>query len=129
MSFTIILYKIAWLAVSKTTTGIVEYIAETSGRSTGRQTYPVVRFTTAKRIVTISGDYNLPFARGDDYPIRYNRFNETDARLNTFWGCWIETIIWSIIFFVIISIIFIRPDMIPKGKSVKISRYRLEFID
>jgi hypothetical protein len=125
-----ILYKIGWLAFSKKTTGTVEYIGETRGRRIGRQAYPVVQFTTdSKHVVTISGDYNLPYAPGDDYPIRYNRFNETDARLDTFWGCWIETVIWSIIVFVIISIIFIRPDIVPKEKLIKIRRYHLEFID
>jgi len=65
-----ILYKIGWLAFSKKTTGTVEYIGETRGRRIGRQVYPVVQFTTdSKHVVTISGDYNLPYAPGDDYRI------------------------------------------------------------
>src|SRR5690349_21531146 len=102
-----IIYKVGWLLASKQAIGKVLYVDETYGRRQGRQTYPVVEFSTEKYIVTVKGNYNLLYKKGDTYPIRYNRFKETDTRLNTFLGCWIDTIIWCLIFGVGVSLSFI----------------------
>jgi len=123
------LYKMGWLAFSKPTVGTVLYIAQTNSRTTGRQTYPVVEYNTGRHKLTASGDYNLPYSAGDPYPIRYNQFNETDTRLNTFWGCWIDTMIWNTIFTVIISITFLVDGIVPKESLINLSLKGIKFTE
>jgi hypothetical protein len=124
-----VLYKIGWLAISKPCIGTVVSIGETHGRRVGQQTYPVVQFTVDQKIITAYGDYNLPYAEGDLYPIRYNRYNPENTRLNTFLGCWIDTLIWCTIFTVIVSIVFLVEGIVPRNKLVKLSSKGLNFID
>jgi hypothetical protein len=123
-----IIYKVGWLIISKPAVGKVLYINETSGRRSGRQTFPVVEFITPKHVVTVRGNYNLRYKEGDNYPIRYNPFKETDTRLNTFFGCWIDTMIWCLIFAVGVSLTFIADGIVPRGKLVNISAKGVKFI-
>jgi len=124
-----ILYKTGWMIISKPTTGIVFYIDKTHGRGTLEQTFPVVVFIAGKDTVTAYGDYNLPYHPGEEYPIRYNRFIKTDTRLNTFWGCWIDTIIWCTILTVVVTITFLVEGIVPKNKLVRLSLKGIEFIE
>ena len=124
-----ILYKTGWLLVSKPTVGTVIYIGETHGRNIGRQEYPIVQFMAGKDTITTYGDYNLPYSPGDDYPLRYNPFRTKGIRLNTFMGCWIDTLIWCTIFTVIISIVFLVEGIVPHGKMVYISLRGIIFRD
>ena len=124
-----VLYKVGWLAISKPAVGKVLYIDETYGRKIGRQEYPVVEFQTEKYVVTVSGNYNLNYNKGADYPIRYNRFKETDTRLNTFLGLWIDTLIWCSIFATTISLTFIAKGIVPRRKLVAVSFTGIRFID
>ena len=101
----------------------------TGGRDVGRQTYANVQYHVGWETYTVSGDYNLPYSEGDDYPIRYSIFNNVSIRTNTFWGLWFDTMVWCVIGFVITTIAFLVDGIVPKDRLVKLTKWKLEFIE
>lgn len=124
-----IIYKLVWLSSSKTAIGKVLYTGYTKSRSIGKQSFPVVIFETETSVVQFHGSYNLPYKPGDDFPVRYQIKHPEDARLNTFWGCWIETVIICSILFITLTFIFISKGIIPTNKSIILTLRGIKYDD
>lgn len=125
----LILYKLFWISSSETALGKVLSTGYIKSRSQGYQKFPVVIFETKEDTIQFNASYNLPFQPGDDFPVRYSLNNPKDARLNTFWGCWIETVIICGVLFLALTIIFISKGLIPRNKSIHLTLMGIKYSD
>jgi hypothetical protein len=107
-----IIYRLMWLHRSVVTKGVVLYINHTVIIRT-RQTYPVIQFyTPEKDTLTVTGHYNEPYEEGDSIQLRYIPSNPRNYRVDTFWNCWIEIILWAGFLVLFGSFLLIR-DIVP----------------
>ena len=74
--------------------------------------------------------YTRSFMKGDlayrskNVEIRYLKFLPGIARVNSFLGFWGFAIITSVVYFSIITIIFLRKDIVPNGSKFQLSKHK-----
>jgi hypothetical protein len=91
----VIAFRLVWLRRSVVTKGVVLYFNQTVF-TRPRQYYPVIQFYTADNdTVTVRGHYNAPYEEGDSVQLRYIPSNPRNYRIDSFWNCWIETVLWA----------------------------------
>lgn len=114
------LYKLVWIARSKATTGTMCFM----GKSIDGQfahSYPVIKFSTNGRdTVFFNGTDELMYQKGESIAVRYQQNNPSNARISSFKGLWMDTLIYALIPMLILSIIYFHPDLLPQGASVKL---------
>jgi len=116
-----LIYKIGWIANSKTANGVVGFIGrEYSGQIV--RNYSVISFSANNGIVWFNGNDNDLFKPGQIIPIRYSEDNPKDARVNNFVSIWGDTVVYGGIPTLVILIIFVHPLVVPRK-----SRLRLGF--
>jgi len=109
------LYNLAWLINSAPAAGTMCFMGKTINGQLS-SSYPVIRFSThGTDTVFFNGLAEAVFKPGDPIPVRYNTANPADARINLFAGIWQDTIIYAMVPFMLLLIVFLRPDIIPRG--------------
>jgi len=76
--------------------------------------YPVISFVAGKETIWFNGDDNLVFRRHQIVPVRFNKNNPTDAKIDIFVSIWSDTLIYASIALLIWLIVFIHPDIAPR---------------
>lgn len=125
-----IFYKIIWLSKTRTVKACVVSVNRTK-HLRYEQEYPVYEYTVGEYRYRKSGNYNMPFKAGDSVFLRYKVSNPLTARLDTLWGLWIDTFLYSGVLVLIWSMIFLHRKIIPEGsdilithKGIKLTAYR-----
>ena len=88
----------------------------------GISTYPVIQFRVGVDSFTFDGNVNIPFRVGEVVPVRYQRNNPEDAKINLFTSIWGDTLAYELAPFLILLVIFFHPDLIPKKASILLGR-------
>ncbi len=88
----------------------------------GVSRHPVYRFKAGADSVWFDGIMNIGYNRGDLVPVRYNASDPYDARVNTFLGLWIDTLLYLIFPSLVLLILYIKPDIIPRKARVRLGR-------
>lgn len=108
----ILSHKIVWLAGSEKTNGTMSFVGKTyAGQMV--YTYSVVWFMAGKDTVWFNGRNEIIFREGEKVPVRYQKKNPADAKLNVFLGIWGDTAIYGGIPVLILLVIFLHPLIIP----------------
>jgi hypothetical protein len=76
--------------------------------------YPVISFPAGNNTIWFNGSDNLLFRRHVTVPVRYNKNNPTDAKVDVFFSIWADTLIPGIIALLLWLIIFLHPDIVPR---------------
>jgi hypothetical protein len=115
--------KIVWLARSEKANGIVSFIGK---RYAGQMvyTYAVVWFMVGKDTVWFNGRNDILFEEGEQVPVRYPRKNPAEARLDVFLAIWGDTLIYGGIPVLILLIIFLHPEIVPRRAKVRLTVIR-----
>jgi hypothetical protein len=121
------IYKLAWLAGSKQTTGIMEFVGHGNlGSALGISTYPVMKFVVGKDTIHFNGNMDYKMLPEDFVPVRYRQHNPSDAKMNTFICIWGDTLVYSIGPVLVLLVLYLTPDrfesLIPKRSSVIIGK-------
>lgn len=104
-------YKLAWLAGTKKTNGIVYFIGHGNlGSVLGISTYPVIQFKTGKDTIEFKGNINLDINPGAIVSVRYRKNDPADAKINTAICIWGDTLAYAIFPFIVLLIIFFIPE-------------------
>lgn len=113
-------YKTLWLLKSVSATGTMCFM----GKSLNGQfssTYPVIRFNTPKGdTVFFNGLEQAEYKPGELVPIRYQKANPNDARINQFAGIWQDTLVYALVPFLLLLLVLLHPEIIPRGAKVVI---------
>jgi hypothetical protein len=114
--------KLVWLSGSAATTGVMCFMGkEQNGQFV--KSYPVIKFTsTGKDTIFFNGTDELLLKRGDIIPVRYQKKDPADARINSLSGIWLDTIIYACIPFLFLLIIFLHRGIIPPKSKIFIGK-------
>jgi hypothetical protein len=115
-------YKIVWLVKSKKTNGIVYFLGHTLELNGTISAHCVILFLDGKDTITFNADPNLGFKPGDMVPVRYQKNDPGDARVDLPVRIWGDTLVYALFPFLIIFVLFVTPDrldpLIPKGSKI-----------
>jgi hypothetical protein len=119
-------YKIYWLYNSKHTTGVVYFMGHTLELHGDISTHRVIMFQTEKSTVTFNAGIFDPSKPGDSVSILYQKDNPSDAREDLPDRIWGDTLVYSLLPFLVLLVIFITPDsldpLIPKKSIIMLGK-------
>jgi len=116
------LYKLIWMYNAVPATGTMCFMGKTLNGQFSSE-YPVIKFTVSgKDTIFFNGSDGMQLKRGDLVPVLYYKSNPATARVNTFAGIWVDTIVDASIPFVILLIVFLHPGIIPRKSSIRIGK-------
>jgi hypothetical protein len=110
--------RILWLMHSEKTMGIMAF--ETRG-TLGDQlplVYSQIYFIHGKDTVWFYGLPGLGLKTGQLVPVRYQPGNASDAKIDLFIALWGDTLVYGGGPFLILLVIFLHPDVIPRRSRV-----------
>jgi hypothetical protein len=115
--------KLSWLAGSRQTTGIMEFVGHGNlGSALGISTYPVIQFVVGRDTFHFNGNIDYKLFPGELVSIRYQKNDPSDAKINTFVCIWGDTVIYSIGPFLVLCVLYLTPDrfesLIPKRSII-----------
>jgi hypothetical protein len=117
--------KLVWLAGSEKASGTMCFVGHGNlGSVLGISTYPVIEFKTGKDSFSFNGNVNIPFKNGEIVPVRYQRDNPVDAKINLFTCIWGDTLAYELTPFLILMVIFFHPDLIPRKAKISMGRQK-----
>jgi hypothetical protein len=118
------LSKILWLSNSKQTTGIVWFMGHTLELHGDISNHLVVLLKAGKDSVTFNSSAGLGYRIGDSVPVRYQKDNPSDARINIPYCIWTDTLVNSLLPILILLVLFFTPErfapLIPKKAKVRL---------
>ena len=117
----ILVINLVWLSNSISTTGTMCFMGKSQDGQLVR-TYPVIKFSQKGKDIFFNGKSDVELNRGQAIPILYQKDDPADARINSFNGVWIDTIIYAAIPFVILLMIFFHREVIPWGSIVEVGK-------
>jgi hypothetical protein len=113
------LYKLVWLLRSTKTTGTMFFTGHGNlGSVLGTSTYPVIRFQAGHDTLYFNGNVNIPLKEGQVVPVRFQRKDPTDAKIDVFSCIWGDTVAYELAPFLIFLVILFHPDLVPKKSKV-----------
>ena len=112
-----LIYNSAWILRSDKANGIARFIGKSYTGQFSKQ-YTKISFSTGKDTVWFNGMANYIFKRHEAVPIRYQRSDPSDARIDSFIGLWGDTLICMSPIFLIIVICFFHPDLVPVRSKI-----------
>ena len=120
IAFPFLLHKFIWLAGSEKTTGTMGFVGQSQ---TGQlvHNYAVVIFKIGNDTVGFNGNDNILFNKGEAVPVRYQRDNPKEARIDVFAAIWGDTLVYGGIPVLILVLVFLDPKIIPMKAKVKIT--------
>lgn len=78
------------------------------------QKQPIFQYVAGKDVINVGGNYNLPYYQGKLVAIRYNQKETANFKIDTTWEKWKDIIYWGSPFFLIVTMIFLAKDIIPR---------------
>jgi hypothetical protein len=116
-------YKLYWLARSQRTMGVFCFTGHTP-TSLGVSSHPVILFSIGKDSIFFNGNSNLNLAPGSPVPVRYQKGNPSEARINNTLSLWGDTVAWSLYPFLVILVLYLTPSrldpLIPPGAHIRL---------
>lgn len=82
--------------------------------------YAVISFKVGNDSIWFNGNDNILFEEGETVPIRYQRSNPHEARIDVFAAIWGDTLVYGGIPLLILIVIFLDPKIIPFRSKVKL---------
>ncbi|HEX5026706.1 MAG TPA: DUF3592 domain-containing protein [Agriterribacter sp.] len=120
----IIAAKLTWINSAVRTKGVTAFEGMDIAGQLQRH-YSVIMFSaTGRDTVFFNSSDNELFEPGQSLSVLYQPANPTDARVNTFSSLWMDTVIYSSLFFLFIAIVFLHPEIIPYQSKIQLMRRR-----
>ena len=114
--------KLIWISRTKTTTGVMSFEGMGQALDKLRSTYSVFYFEHDNDTTWFNSSANYHFKEGDLVPVRYVQSNPVDARLNTFTGIWLGTLLAGGIPLLILFVIFLNRQIVPFDNDLRVVR-------
>ena len=117
-----IAYKLIWIIEAEHTTGTMCFMGKTLNGQFSSE-YPVIKFSsTGNDTVFFNGAEGVMLMPGEQVPVLYYKNDLPSARVASFQGLWVDTIIYASIPLVLLLIIFFHPGIIPPKTIVVIGK-------
>ncbi|MEO5593769.1 MAG: DUF3592 domain-containing protein [Chitinophagaceae bacterium] len=116
------IYKAVWIIRALPATGTMCFMGKSLNGQFSSE-YPVIKFSsTGKDTVFFNGSEGVQLQPGQQVPVLYHKNNPSNARVYTFEGIWVDTVINAAIPFVILLIVFLHPNLIPRTSKIIIGK-------
>jgi hypothetical protein len=116
--------RLLWLNSSEKTTGLAWFMGHTLELHGDISQHLVILFKAGKDSVTFNGAGNVGFRVGDAVPVRYQKDNPSDARIDVAICIWGDIWVNSLLPEVVLLVLFITPDrfdpLIPWNARIRI---------
>jgi hypothetical protein len=116
--------KILWLTSSRRATGLAWFMGHTLELNGGISRHLVILFNAGKDSATFNAGDNLGFRVGDPVPVRYQKDDPSDARINIPVCIWGDTWVNSLLPELVLLVLFLTPGrfdpLIPKKAKILI---------
>lgn len=116
--------KLYWLMRSEKTLGIMCFTGHTL-ETVGVSVHPVIRFKAGKDSLFFNGNSNVSFPDGQLVPVRYQKDNPYDARIDIPVSIWGDTLAWSLLPLLTILVLFLTPQrlqpLIPAKTNIRLT--------
>ena len=115
-----LIHNMVWLAGSAKTNGVMSFVGK---RYSGQMvdTYSVIWFVAGNDTIWFNGKNNILFKEGEEVPVRYQRNDPSDAKVNIFLSVWGNTVIYGGILVVVLLVIFLHPQIIPYRSKIRLN--------
>ncbi len=77
--------------------------------------FSVINFIRGKDTIWFHSNDNILFRRGEIVPVRYQRHDPNDARVDIFVSIWGDTLGYGGVLLLIVMIMFLHPEVVPRG--------------
>ena len=120
-----VIYKTVWLVASVPTQGTMCFMGKNlNGQFSS--TYPVIKFRTEKGdTIFFNGLNEAEYKIGAQVPVRYQRTNPSDARINGFAAIWQDAIIYALVPVLVLLLVFVHPGIIQRQSKIIIGKKAL----
>ena len=85
-------------------------------------TYSVISFIADSDTIWFNSEDNTIYKVGEIVPIRYEKNNHEDAKVNIFSNIWNDTVVYGSAPLIILLLIFFHPRGIPKHLTLTIGK-------
>ena len=118
-----LVYKINWLLHSQRTVGTMSFVGKNQTGQIGH-IYSVVWFVAGKDTIWFNGNDNILFKPGEPVPVRYQKDNPNEARLDLFPSIWGDTIVYGGGPLLVLIALFLHRGIMPHQSKVRLSKKR-----
>lgn len=116
--------KILWISGSRQASGLVLFMGHTLELNGSISQHLVVSFAAGKDSVIFNAGDNLGFHAGDAIPVRYQKNDPSDARVNIPVCIWGDAFVNSLLPILVLLVLYFTParfdPLIPRKASVRI---------
>lgn len=110
-------YRLVWILRAQATTGKAAFEGKTLNGQFSNS-YTVVRFYTASGdTVFVNGPDEIQYKMGESIPLLFPNNQPSQARIRSFTGLWLDTVLYSIFPFLLLLIIYLHPAIFPRGTT------------
>jgi hypothetical protein len=118
---------LVWLMQSQKTMGVFVFQGEGNALEQFRETFVEIYFKHGKDTVVIKEPGRLRMKIGDLVPVRYLPHHPAGAKVAMFRTLWGSSVVYGGIFFCILLVIFLHPEIVPRRARLKLT-YKRPFI-
>lgn len=116
------LYRIVWILRAQATTGKAAFEGKTLNGQFSNS-YTVVRFYTPNGdTVFVNGPDEIQYQIGASIPLLYPYHQPSQARIRSFTGLWLDTLLYSIFPCLFLLVVYLHPAIFPKDTMFKIGK-------
>jgi len=120
----LVLPRVWWLKHSRRTEGIMAFAGKGELGDQMPLDYSVIYFRHGKDTIWFNGLGNLRLPPGTPVPVRYNVGDPQDAQVDLFAGIWGSTLVNGGIPLLMLLVIFLHPDVVPRKARLRLSLRR-----
>jgi hypothetical protein len=121
-----LVYKIIWLANSKKTNGRIYFMGSTLEVNGAVSSHLVIIFKASKDSITFNTIPNLSFKTNEPIPVRYQKDDPWDARVDVPDRIWGDTLVYALAPLLILFVLFMTPDrfdpILPRKSKIIIGK-------
>lgn len=112
--------RFIWVATAKQTQGKVAFIGKDISAQIPRS-YSVIMFSaTGKDTIFFNSTDGELLEAGEKVMVLYQPAKPEDASIKSFMSLWLDASVYGVIMFVIITIIFLHPEIVPYKSRIKL---------
>ncbi len=117
----VVVPRIIWLSRSQKTTGVFSFEGMGSAGEQIKLSYSFVYFMYGNQKIWFEGPGHMELKEGSIVPVRYQKNNPSDAKVDTFLGLWADTAVYCGEPLVMLILIFLHRGIFPPGSKIRLS--------
>ena len=115
-----LVHKLLWIVRSAKADGTMGFVGK-SYTGTLVHFYAVISFRVGKDTIWFNGNDNILYKEGETVPVRYQKKNPYEARINIFPSMWGDTLVYGGAPVLVLLMLFLHPQIFPRQSRFRLS--------